>query len=72
MGGAEGSVDWVFLDEFRAFGINADQWTTAVQDDGEWRRTAGPRAERFRVKWKAAEKSRAGHTSGGNLYTPGA
>ena len=21
-------------------GINADQWTTAAQDEGEWRRTA--------------------------------
>ena len=29
-----------FLDDFRASGINADQWTTAAQDEGEWRRTA--------------------------------
>ena len=29
-----------FLDDLRAFGINADQWRTAVQDEGEWRRTA--------------------------------
>ena len=30
-----------FLDDFlRVFGINADQWTTAIQDEGEWRRTA--------------------------------
>ena len=28
-----------FLDDLRAFGINADQWTTAAQDEGEWRRT---------------------------------
>ena len=28
-----------FLD-IRAFGINADQKTTAAQDEGEWRRTA--------------------------------
>ena len=28
-----------FLDDLRAFGINADQWTTAAQDVvGKWRR----------------------------------
>ena len=30
-----------FLDDLRAFGIKADQETTAVQDEGVWRRTAG-------------------------------
>ena len=39
-----------FLDDPRAFGINADQWTTAAQDVGEWRRTAEQRAEHFMVK----------------------
>ena len=29
-----------FLDYLRAFGINADQWTTAARDEGEWRTTA--------------------------------
>ena len=29
-----------FLDDLRAFGINADQWTTAAQDEREWRRSA--------------------------------
>ena len=35
--------EWMgcFLDDLRAFGINADQWTTAAQDEGEWRRTRG-------------------------------
>ena len=28
-----------FLDDLRAFGINAEQWTTAAQDEGERRRT---------------------------------
>ena len=28
-----------FLDDLRAFGINFDQWTTAAQDKGEWRKT---------------------------------
>ena len=34
--------EWMgcFLDDLRTFGINADQWTTAAQDEGEWRRTA--------------------------------
>ena len=29
-----------FLDVLRAFGINADQWTTAAQDEREWGKTA--------------------------------
>ena len=36
-----------FLDDLRAFGINANQWTTAAQDEGEWRKTAEQGAERF-------------------------
>ena len=48
------------LDDLRAFGINADQWTTAAQDDGEWRQTAEQGAERFMAKWMAAEKAKAG------------
>ena len=39
-----------FLDDLRAFGINADQWTTAAQDEGEWRRTAEQRAEHLMAK----------------------
>ena len=35
------------LDGLRAFGINGDQWTTAAQDEEEWRRTAEQGAERF-------------------------
>ena len=27
------------LDDLRAYGINADQWTTASQDGEEWRKT---------------------------------
>ena len=44
-----------FLDDLRAFGTNADQWTTAAQDEGEWRRTA----EHFMAKWIVAEEARA-------------
>ena len=33
--------EWMrcFLDDLRAFGIHADQWTNAAQDEGEWHRT---------------------------------
>ena len=49
-----------FLDDLRAFGINADQWTIAAQDEGEWLRTAGQWAEHFMAKWIIAEKTKAG------------
>ena len=49
-----------FLDDFRAFGINTDQWTTAAQDEGGWCRTAEQGAEHFIAKWIAAEKAEAG------------
>ena len=48
------------MDDLRAFGINADQWTTAAQNEGGWRRTAEQGAEHFMAKWIAAEKARAG------------
>ena len=47
-----------FLDDLRAFGINADQWTTAAQDEGEWRRTVEQGTEHFMAKLIAAEKPR--------------
>ena len=49
-----------FLDDLRAFGINADQWTTAAQDEGEWSRTAEQGTEHFMAKWIVAEKTNAG------------
>ena len=49
-----------FLDDLRAFGINADQGMTADQGEGGWRRTAEQGAEHFMAKWIAAEKARAG------------
>ena len=49
-----------FLDGLRVFGINADQWTTAAQDEGEWRRKAEQGAEHFMAKWIAAEKAEVG------------
>ena len=48
-----------FLNDLRAFGINADQWTTAAQDEGEWHRTAEQGAEHFMAKWIVAEKAKA-------------
>ena len=52
-------VDGV-LDDLRDFGINVDQWTTAAQDEGAWRRTAEQGAEHFMPKWIVAEKTKAG------------
>ena len=49
-----------FLEDFRTFGINPDLWTTAVQNEGGWCRTAEQGAERFMAKWIAAEKAKAG------------
>ena len=48
------------LDDLRVFGINADQWTTAAQDEGEWRRTAEQKAEHFVANWIVTEKAKAG------------
>ena len=44
--------EWMgcFLGDLRDFDINADQWTTPVQDEGEWRKTAEQGAERFMAK----------------------
>ena len=47
VGGQEEEWMGCFLDNLRAFGINADQWKTAAQDEGEWRRTAEQGAEHF-------------------------
>ena len=35
VGGQEKQWMGCFLDDFRAFGINANHWTTAAQDEGE-------------------------------------
>ena len=59
-GEAAKRVDGCFLDDLRAFRINAGQWTTAAQDEGEWHRTADQGAEHFMAKWYTAEKVRAG------------
>ena len=60
VGGQEKERMGCFLDNLRAFGINTDQWTTAAQDEREWRRTAEQGAEHFMAKWIAAEKNKAG------------
>ena len=59
MGGGQ-EKEWMgcFLDDLRGFGINADQRTTAVQDEGEWPRTAEQGTEHFMAKWIAAEKAK--------------
>ena len=49
-----------FLDDLRAFGINANQWTTAAQDEGKCRRTTEQGAEHFMAKRIATAKAKAG------------
>ena len=39
-----------YLDDLRAFGINADPWTNAARDKRELRKTAEQGAERFMAK----------------------
>ena len=53
--------EWIgcFLDDLRAFAINAHEWTIAAQDEGGWHRVAEQGAKRFMAKWIAAEKARA-------------
>ena len=60
VGGREKEWMGCLLDDLRAFGINADQWTTTAQNEGEWRRTAEQGAEHFMAKWIVAEKTKAG------------
>ena len=62
VGGKEKEWAGCFLDDLRAFGIRADQWTTAAaQDEGEWRRTVERGEEHFfMVKWIVAEKANSG------------
>ena len=57
MGGQEQEWMGCFLGDLRAFGINADQWTTAAQDEGEWRRTAEREVEHFMAKWIVVAES---------------
>ena len=59
VGGQEKEWMGCFLDDLRAFGIDADRWMTAAQDEREWRRTAEQGDEHFMAKWIAAEKVRA-------------
>ena len=53
--------EWMecFLDDLRAFGINADQWMAAAPDERKWCRTAEQGAEHFMAKWIAEEKAKA-------------
>ena len=58
--GQEKELMGCFPDDFRAIGINADQWTTVAQDEGEWRRTVDQGGEHFMPKLIAAAKAKAG------------
>ena len=39
-----------FLDDYRAFAINANQRTSAAQDEGEWRKMAEQKG--WNVLWR--------------------
>ena len=56
VGGQEKEWMGCFPDDLRACGINADQWTTSAQDEGEWRRTAKQGAEHFMAKMDRSRK----------------
>ena len=61
VGGQE--KEWMgrFVEDLRAFGINADQWTIAAQDEWEWRRKwQNKGSEHFMAKWILAEKAKTG------------
>ena len=60
VGGQEKEWMGCFLDDLRALDVNADQWTTAAQDEGEWCKTAEQETRRFKAKWTTVEKVRAG------------
>ena len=51
-------MDGCFLDELGAFGVDADQSTTASQDEGKCRKMTKQGAKRFMAKLIAAEKVR--------------
>ena len=63
VGGQEKEWMGCFLDDLRAFGINADQWTTAAQDEGEWRRTAEQGAVTFHGKMDRCRKNQGWTTA---------
>ena len=60
VGGQEKEWMVCFLEYLRAFSINVDQWTTAAQDEGEWRRTVEQGAEHFMAKLIVPDKVKAG------------
>ena len=57
--------EWMgcFLDDLRAFGINADQWTTAAQDEGGMAENGGTRGGTFHGKMDRCRESQGWTTS---------
>ena len=47
VGGQEKEWMGCLLDDLRVFGISADEWTTAAQDEGGWHKTVEQGVERF-------------------------
>ena len=63
VGGQEKEWMGCFLDDLRAFGINADQWTTTAQDEGEWRRKAEQGGRTFHGKMDRCRKKQGWTTA---------
>ena len=68
VGGQEKEWTRCFLDDIRAFGINANQWTTAAQDERKWRTTAeqAQGVERFMVNPARGLLNRGKNKKSGN------
>ena len=58
VGGQEKEWMGYFLDDLRAFGINADQWTTAARDEGA--QNGRTRGGSFHGKMDRCRKNKAG------------
>ena len=67
MGGQE--KDWMecFLDDLRAFGINADQLTTAAQGRGGMAQNGGTRGGTFHGEMDRCRESRGWTTACGRM-----
>ena len=64
MRGARKNMIGCFLDDLRAFGINADQWTTAAaQRDREWLKIAETRAGTFHGEMDRCRESQGWTTA---------
>ena len=62
--------EWMgyFLDDLRAFGINADQWITAAQDEGEIAQDGGTRGGTFHGVMNCCRENHDWNTACNSMY----